>query len=543
MGCPDENEIVDLVGGRLSPERALRLDEHVAACVACRGLLVAFVQDDVPRSPHSAPTLVTADFADGALGRSSDDPHVGTVLDDKWTLEGLIGTGGMARVYRATHRNGRRAAIKILRRELSDDAAQLPRFRREGAAANRVGHPAIVAVLDDGTTADGAPYLVMELLEGETLRKRVEREGALSEDVVLGILDRLLDALAAAHAQSVVHRDLKPENLFVTTAGELKVLDFGIARTDAPSRHATHSRMSMGTPAFMPPEQARGRWELVDARSDLWAVGATAYALLTGKPPRAAATGNEELLLAMTAPVAPLRTARPEVSAPVAALVDRALAFDVERRFADARAMQVAVQDARAAGDARDGGGGKGKAAEGEAAEKAEGSVATGVSMPARGRSRWAAGVLVGLVVVGVGGGIAASRARRSAGEEASPAGTSPVGTVASPVGSVASPVGTVASPVGTVAPAVGTVASPVGTVASAVGTVASAVGSAASSQGVGTTAAVGLAGGPSAPSHAAPRKPRDPQPGIARPAPTTTPAASETPTPTPPPDKLERRH
>jgi eukaryotic-like serine/threonine-protein kinase len=350
MGCPDDNEVTALLDGRLSPDRVARIDEHASSCAACRSLLAEVVRDvsrSVAATIGTAPTELARDFMDQAGGPSLPrDPRVGAVLDGKWTLERAIGSGGMARVYSARHRNGRRVAIKILRPELSIEPRLLPRFLREGNVANRVDHPGVVAALDDGTTEDGAPYLVLELLEGETLGARLARGGPLSEAVVLALADSLLDVLAAAHAQGIVHRDLKPENVFMTEDGVLKLLDFGIARQDQPTANATESGMSMGTPAFMPPEQARGRWELVDARSDLWAVGATMYALLTGVPPRAAGTSNELLLLAMTKPVPSLASDPRAPSPDVVAIVDRALAFDPKARFPDARAMQDAVRAA-----------------------------------------------------------------------------------------------------------------------------------------------------------------------------------------------------
>ena len=351
MGCPDDNEVTALLDGRLSSDRIARIDEHASGCVACRSLLAEVVRGETGTGSGtfaSADTVLARDFVDrAALSERPRDPRVGAVLDGKWTLEQAIGTGGMSRVYSARHRNGRRVAIKILRPELSIEPRLLPRFLREGNVANRVDHPGVVAALDDGTTHDGAPYLVMELLEGETLGARLSRTGPLAEDVVLGLADALLDVLAAAHAQGIVHRDLKPENVFVTEAGVLKLLDFGIARQEQPTPNATDSGMSMGTPAFMPPEQARGRWELVDARSDLWAVGATMYTLLTGEPPRVAATANELLLLAMTKPVPSVGAGKRAPSTDVVRVVDRALAFEPEARFSDARAMQAAVRAAR----------------------------------------------------------------------------------------------------------------------------------------------------------------------------------------------------
>src|SRR5262249_31230490 len=143
----------------------------------------------------------------------------------------LLGIGGMAAVYAATHRNGSRGAIKMLHTEMSIDAEVKRRFLREGYVANAVDHPGTVKVLDDDTAEDGSVFIVMELLEGETLEARADRQGGrIPPGELLPLIDQLLDVLAAAHARGVVHRDIKPENVFVTTAGAVKLLDFGIAR-------------------------------------------------------------------------------------------------------------------------------------------------------------------------------------------------------------------------------------------------------------------------------------------------------------------------
>jgi serine/threonine protein kinase len=277
--------------------------------------------------------------------------RVGTVLDEKWTLDALIGVGGMASVFAATHRNGKHAAIKLLHAEAALNPSVRARFLREGYVANRVGHPGAVSILDDDAAPDGTVYLVMELLEGETLDARWERcDKRLPDLEVLTILDQLLDVLAAAHAKQIVHRDLKPGNLFLTREGTVKVLDFGIARLgeiNADNAGATTSfHSSMGTLGFMPPEQARGRWEQVGPQTDLWAIGATMYALLTGRHVHEAVTANERLLLAMTKPAPPIRTVKEDVSEAVAAIADRALQFEPAKRWDDAKAMQAAVRDA-----------------------------------------------------------------------------------------------------------------------------------------------------------------------------------------------------
>jgi serine/threonine-protein kinase len=200
-------------------------------------------------------------------------------------------------------------------------------------------------------------FLVMELLEGETLEARCQRKGGkLPAGEVLSIASQLLDVLAAAHAKDIVHRDVKPENLFLTKTSALKVLDFGIARVRELSQRsgATRGGDTIGTPNYMPPEQARGRWDELDARSDLWAVGATMFALLTGRCVHEAETVPEVLLAAMTKTAPPVRTVVPQLPEPVAAVVDRALAFDRVARWPDARAMQEAVTASYASLEAGD---------------------------------------------------------------------------------------------------------------------------------------------------------------------------------------------
>ena len=232
--------------------------------------------------------------------------RIGHTLKDKWKLDDLIGVGGMAAVYSATHRNGMRVAVKMLHTELSVASGEIKtRFLREGYVANKVEHPGAVQVLDDESDDDGTVFLVMELLDGETLAHRFERKArSLVIEEVLLVSDQVLDVLAAAHEKHIVHRDIKPDNIFLTRTGGVKLLDFGIARLRELSTEssATRSGSTMGTPAYMAPEQARARWDEVDARTDLWAVGATMFKLLTGRVVHVADTVNEQLLAAMTQP-------------------------------------------------------------------------------------------------------------------------------------------------------------------------------------------------------------------------------------------------
>jgi serine/threonine-protein kinase len=284
--------------------------------------------------------------------------RVGTLLNEKWRLDALLGIGGMATVYAATHKNnGKRAAVKLIHPELAADATLVARFLREGYLANRVDLPGVVSVLDDSMTVEGISYLVMELLDGYSLERHTRgAEQALPLASVLRIADELLDVLAAAHAVGIVHRDIKPANLFLTQGGRIKVLDFGIARLaeTAGENAMTQTGAAIGTPAYMPPEQARGRSSDVDARTDLWAVGATMLALLLGQRPRRAETVQEELLLAMTEPMPAAASLVPALPESVARVIDCAVAFDRERRFVDARAMQVEIRRAGDLGAAAD---------------------------------------------------------------------------------------------------------------------------------------------------------------------------------------------
>ena len=281
--------------------------------------------------------------------RKLAEARVGTLLDGKWTLDSFLGFGGSAAVYAATHRNGKRAAVKILHAHCAADADLVARFLREGYLANKIQHPGIVSVLDDDKAEDGHVYLVMDLLDGRSFEAHGRGQATpLTILEGLQIADDLLDILVAAHAIGLVHRDIKPGNLFLTSNGQLKILDFGIARlSETFSEGVTQTGMLMGTPAYMPPEQARGRWDEVDARSDLWAVGVTLSSLMTGKRPRTADTPAEELLAAMMQPMPSLALLLPEAPPQVIALIDRAYAFERRDRWQSALEMQTAVREAR----------------------------------------------------------------------------------------------------------------------------------------------------------------------------------------------------
>jgi serine/threonine-protein kinase len=254
----------------------------------------------------------------------------------------------MAVVYAATHRNQKRFAIKMLHPELSSRQDVRARFLREGYAANTVDHPGAVAVLDDDISESGVAFLVMELLDGDSVERIWAKSGhKIPVGPALAVVHQLMDILAAAHAKSTVHRDIKPANLFVTREGQLKVLDFGIARVRdiaASMAHITGTGLVLGTPAFMAPEQALAKSEEIDARTDVWAAGATLFTLLTGRNVHEGENGQQVLIRAATTPAPSLASVAPDAPRSVMELVDRALAFDRSQRWSSAEVMRDVVR-------------------------------------------------------------------------------------------------------------------------------------------------------------------------------------------------------
>src|SRR5580658_1513651 len=214
---------------------------------------------DVAAQETEAAKVAAAGASDPLVVRAQ--ARVGSTLREKWRLDVLLGVGGMAAVYAATHRNGSRVAVKILHPGMSTNAFVRERFMWEGYAANAVGHEGAVKVIDDDEAEDGSLFLVTELLDGETLEeRRVRMGGRLVQQEVLLVADHVLDVRVAAHAKGIVHRDLKPENVFLTRTGQIKVLDFGLARLRqlSTSTNLTEAGGMVGTPAYMAPEHARG---------------------------------------------------------------------------------------------------------------------------------------------------------------------------------------------------------------------------------------------------------------------------------------------
>jgi len=224
-----------------------------------------------------------------APGAGGDDPLLGQTLDGRYTLEAVVARGTMGVVYRARQtRVDRPVAVKVLRRSLCGDPQLAGRFLREARVLSLLHHPNLLTIYDFGRTESGQLYLITEFLAGRTLREHLEEREALDEATVLDVVRQVADGLEAMHARGVVHRDLKPDNLFLVPLGRgrhlVKILDFGLAALDdGGGERLTRLGATVGTPAYMSPEQLGGRD--LDGRSDLYSLGCLAYEILTGAVP------------------------------------------------------------------------------------------------------------------------------------------------------------------------------------------------------------------------------------------------------------------
>jgi serine/threonine-protein kinase len=215
--------------------------------------------------------------------RPESDPLLGQVVDGRYEVESVLGQGGMGTVYAARHRAlAKRLALKVMRADLAREGDLGARFIQEARAAALIGHPNVVQITDFGQTPSGAPYFVMELLDGTPLSMLIRQGGPPPVAQSVRILQQVAAGLSAAHAAGVIHRDLKPDNIHVTSSGLVKILDFGVAKVAGAGR-LTRAGMVFGTPHYMSPEQATGG--AVDHRSDIYALGIIMYELFTGRVP------------------------------------------------------------------------------------------------------------------------------------------------------------------------------------------------------------------------------------------------------------------
>jgi tRNA A-37 threonylcarbamoyl transferase component Bud32 len=266
---------------------------------------------------------------------------VGQVIADRYELEELSGTGGMANVYRAYDQLlERRVAIKVLHERFSNDTEYIERFRREAMAIARLSHPNIVTVIDRGEWEDHQ-FIVFEYIEGETVKELVQREGSLSVRNALVLVREIARGLACAHEHGVVHRDVKPHNVIIDPEGTPKVTDFGIARSLDRDQGLTTSGTLLGTSDYLAPEQASGG--PVSERSDQYSLGVLLYELLTGKVPYPAGSPVQAALRHLNDPVPSVRASRPDVPPAVDELVRTAMQKRPEDRFGSTAALVTAL--------------------------------------------------------------------------------------------------------------------------------------------------------------------------------------------------------
>ena len=274
------------------------------------------------------------------------DARQGQVLAGTWRLETTLGRGGTSTVYAATHvKDGRRAALKVLSADVSNNPSFLKVLVAEARLVTAIEHPGTVKTYDDGVTEDGCAFIAFELLTGQTLEElRQARGSRIPLEEVMPIGDAVMDALCAVHEAGVVHRDLKPANIYVLEGGGVKLLDFGLAKLRGYTADAAQN--VFGTPSFMPPEQAMGLTKKVDAQSDVWSLGATLFHLLSGQSVHNARDMTATILATRSAAPRSLADAAPELPSKIVAVVDRALAYHKADRWPDMASMRAAWQSA-----------------------------------------------------------------------------------------------------------------------------------------------------------------------------------------------------
>ena len=282
------------------------------------------------------------------------DTLIGQLLDGRYRIESLLGKGGIGVVYQATHIHiDTKFAVKILNPDLVANQSAIERFRREAKAAGRIHHPNAVQVTDFGVTAEKIVYLVMELVNGRSLRDLLCEKGTLDYRYAIGLIQQVCAAVEAAHESGIIHRDLKPDNIMIKEEGQaevVKVLDFGIAKLkeQIPSSGArqtlTREGTIIGTPEYMSPEQCRG--QKLDSRSDIYSIGVILYEILCGNPPFMADSPLEVVVKHLSAKTRPLCEMCPTVPEPIERVVMRALEKDPAQRPASAARLSDELQAA-----------------------------------------------------------------------------------------------------------------------------------------------------------------------------------------------------
>ena len=293
------------------------------------------------------PTVYGADVTMTTVG----DPLVGRLLDGRYEITQRLARGGMATVYRAVDtRLTRTVAVKVMHVGLGDDAEFARKFDREARAAAKLSHPNVVSVFDQGQDLEGPnsrPYIVMEYVQGQTLRDVLNREAPMAPSRALELMDPVFAALAAAHDAGLVHRDVKPENVLISERGQIKVADFGLAKAISSQTSTATQGLLIGTVSYLPPELVMSG--KADARSDVYSAGVVLFELLTGRKPHTGDTPIQIAYAHVHRDVPPPSTGHTAGPIPpyVDALVTRATARDPRRRQPDAKVVLAQVRRAR----------------------------------------------------------------------------------------------------------------------------------------------------------------------------------------------------
>jgi eukaryotic-like serine/threonine-protein kinase len=284
-------------------------------------------------------------------GPGEEDVPVGEVLADKYRVERVLGSGGMGVVVRVVQVGGEEAfALKLLRPSVARDPVASKRFLREASAAGRIQNPHVVKIVDVGELASGAPYLVMEYLEGTTLEKLLAGGKRLPAEQTCSFALQVAEGLAAAHATGVLHRDIKPANLHLVTGSDgldvVKIADFGVSKILDPEGpdgpHLTRTQTAIGSPHYMSPEQMRSA-RSADFRADQWSLGAVVYRMASGNLPFDAKSLPRLCVQVLQGDFMPLATRCPELPAELATAVERCLRLSPDERFPDIAAFAEAL--------------------------------------------------------------------------------------------------------------------------------------------------------------------------------------------------------
>ncbi|MGE0792383.1 MAG: protein kinase [Sandaracinaceae bacterium] len=350
----DDSAIERLLDGGLAERELAALDDHLDGCESCRERIAARGRRLASELGISSATRSERPAAHDVELAPAPDPFVGRVVAERYLVHRRLGGGGMGTVYEAEHvLIGRRVALKVLLPQWASKREVVRRFQNEARAAGALRHPGILEPIDMGKTEDGTPFLVLELLEGRDLETLLAQAGALPVAEAVRFARAIADAIGAAHAAGIIHRDLKPENVFLTTRGQVKILDFGISKitSSIATGPLTAPGAVMGTPMYMAPEQFEDAGK-ADPRSDIYALGVILYRALVGRLPHVADSLPGLLLAIVDGQCTPPHEARPELDEALSAIVMKALSPRPDDRFTTMDELALALAPyAEARGD------------------------------------------------------------------------------------------------------------------------------------------------------------------------------------------------